>query len=272
MRRGLEVSIFTDKEPSVKHSWVELSDINKEVKSDWLKCILYSYKFPSVPQGFDDTNRAQICDVFDETISPLSQRLTKSHAFILTTPDSKLLTAMGSEGVIKQFNKAGIGKGVSFEISFAGINAVSICQRIVQTVVVRGYEHTLDFFSEWTCICTPVLVQGQIVGLLDLSFHKMEDVRFAVPLVFQTARDISVTMTRNAGSRNLENIYLKFAQFNLTSREKEIAYAWLENHTVQQISDAYSLSEHTVRTVIKNIYAKVAVHNRLDFIYKFNDI
>lgn len=266
------MNIFTDKEPRVKRSWVELSDIKTEIKSDWLHYPPQISTFPFFSPGFCDTNCTQICNVFDEVVSPISQRFTHSHAFILTTPNSKLLNVMGSEGVITNFGKSGICKGVSFEITFAGINAVSVCQLIGHTVVVRGCEHTLSFFAEWACVCTPILVQGQIVALLDLSFNQLEDVRFAVPLVFQMARDISERITSNAGNQNLENVYIRFAQFGLTSREKEIAHAWLKNQTVPQIAETCSISEHTVKTMIKNIYAKVEVGNKVDFVYKFHDI
>ena len=50
--------------------------------------------------------------------------------------------------------------------------------------------------------------------------------------------------------------------FDLTPREREVLTLLVEDDTEAQIADALSLSPHTVRSHIKNLYAKLEVHSR----------
>ena len=142
---------------------------NLEKKRNWLNPLSLQLNFPYVPQGVDATQYQSTYDAFEHVIYPLSQKLSQSHVFILTTEDSRLLSAEGSIGVLERLNQIGVSKGVSFEMPFAGINALSVCQVTGQTVVVNGFEHTLDFFHEWTCICTPLIVRNTV------NYHEAKD-------------------------------------------------------------------------------------------------
>ena len=50
--------------------------------------------------------------------------------------------------------------------------------------------------------------------------------------------------------------------FDLTPREREVLTLLVEDDTEAQIADALALSPHTVRSHIKNLYAKLEVHSR----------
>ena len=50
--------------------------------------------------------------------------------------------------------------------------------------------------------------------------------------------------------------------FDLTPREREVLTLLVEDDTEAQIADALGLSPHTVRSHIKNLYAKLEVHSR----------
>jgi DNA-binding NarL/FixJ family response regulator len=49
----------------------------------------------------------------------------------------------------------------------------------------------------------------------------------------------------------------------LTDREWEIAILVAEDLTHREIARATGLSEHTVRTHVQNIYAKLAIHSHV---------
>ena len=54
--------------------------------------------------------------------------------------------------------------------------------------------------------------------------------------------------------------------YRLTAKEHEVAVLILEGNTNAEISEAMSISESTVKKHLYNIYAKVQVNNRLQFI------
>ncbi|MDR9416623.1 MAG: response regulator transcription factor [Gracilimonas sp.] len=51
-------------------------------------------------------------------------------------------------------------------------------------------------------------------------------------------------------------------KFSITEREIDILHGIVKDLTDHQIADEYSISPHTVRTHIKNIYKKLHVHSR----------
>jgi ATP/maltotriose-dependent transcriptional regulator MalT len=57
-----------------------------------------------------------------------------------------------------------------------------------------------------------------------------------------------------------------FEQYNISSREKEIVPLILQGYTNQKIGDTLFISANTVKTHIRNIYAKFGVKNRYELI------
>jgi DNA-binding NarL/FixJ family response regulator len=53
---------------------------------------------------------------------------------------------------------------------------------------------------------------------------------------------------------------------NLTSRERLILKLLAEGVTVREIASRLSVSQHTVRTHMQNLYAKLGAHSRLDVV------
>jgi DNA-binding NarL/FixJ family response regulator len=56
--------------------------------------------------------------------------------------------------------------------------------------------------------------------------------------------------------------------YNLTTREKEVLQRVIDGLSVQQISDEFFLSPHTVKTHLKNIYSKLHVNSRTSAVAK----
>ena len=70
-----------------------------------------------------------------------------------------------------------------------------------------------------------------IIGYLGLSFHYLHEVTFAIPLIEHLAKNIEEKLPQKDPILQKELTYSHFDQYELTNREKEIAYGWLENKT-----------------------------------------
>lgn len=58
---------------------------------------------------------------------------------------------------------------------------------------------------------------------------------------------------------------------NLTRRELQIADKLLDGATVREIAGEIGISVHTAKTHVKNIYGKLGVSNRVEFVrYRLN--
>lgn len=152
----------------------------------------------------------------------------------------------------------------------AGINAISLCMENQAVSVVTGAEHSNKLFAELSCVCTPIRIKNGIISYLSLCFHHYHEVTFALPLIEHLAKDIEEKLPQKDPILQKELTYSLFDQFELTNREKEIAYGWLENKNVPEIAGIYGISQSTVRTFIKKIYAKRELIIKEHFLRNFH--
>ena len=192
------------------------------------------------------------------------------HVFILTAPCGTVIDIPGTDadfiGALSTGLNLGVGTDLSLESS--GINAVSLAMQFDETAVVRGPEHTLRLFSNWSCICCPVKIGEETIGYVDLSLPTDADVRIAAPLLEVLCRRIAyrtVMADPLALGKHLNRV---FDAYSLTRREKEIAVLWINNASVDEISAALHLARGTVQQVIKKIYHKTDVNSHCQFILK----
>ncbi|MNY72210.1 Bacterial regulatory protein, luxR family [compost metagenome] len=61
----------------------------------------------------------------------------------------------------------------------------------------------------------------------------------------------------------------QFQMYNLTPREREVAYAWLNNQSVLKIANKMGITEGTVRNMLKKVYAKTKVGDKGQYFRKF---
>jgi DNA-binding CsgD family transcriptional regulator len=66
---------------------------------------------------------------------------------------------------------------------------------------------------------------------------------------------------------------LEAVENNLSSREVEILFYWAIGFSYRDIASSIGVSEHTVRSHLKNIYSKVGINSRSSlFILLFNKL
>jgi DNA-binding CsgD family transcriptional regulator len=261
--------VFNDLNYDDKRFWIEVDDLDWSVVSR----LNQLYKPSKIgawtePGSIEKEPFRPISSKFKQTVEPLSKSLLMPHLFLLLTPDARVVDFEGTSNITDNVHALGLYKGGSLHVNHAGINAASLCQQTKKLSVVKGNQHTLDKFSNCYCLCTPIMNQGSIVGMLDLTFDVSYQTHFAIPLLVQAKQGIEQQLKPGLTVEQ-QKIFSDFDQYKLTPREKQIGYDWLENKTVQYISAKYKISELTVRTFIKRIYYKVNVCSKGDFIRRF---
>ncbi|MDF9840192.1 MULTISPECIES: LuxR C-terminal-related transcriptional regulator [unclassified Paenibacillus] len=195
--------------------------------------------------------------------------ITIPYAVFLTDQNGVILELVCSSPELREeLVRTEFGTGVSLCRQQSGMNAVSLAMEMSCIGVVRGEEHSDPKFADWNCICAPVQSEGRIYGYVDVSFHKKEQIEFAIPFVQQIAQNITGKwMERNPAIREYR-LESRLQHYKLSAREQDVARQWLLERSALHISNELGISEGTVRNVLKNIYSKMRVSDRLQFIRK----
>lgn len=213
--------------------------------------------------------RKEILYLLQEETRNMNDLLSIPYLFVIADPDGTVIDYCGTDLLKDYFERNNITNGTSFAMKNAGVNAISLSMEHQSVSVVIGVEHSNKLFAELSCVCTPIRIKNVIIGYLSLCFHYFHEVTFALPLIEHLAKNIEEKLPQKDPMLQKELTYSLFDQYELTNREKEIAYGWLENKNVPEIAGIYGISQSTVRTFIKKIYAKTSVNHKGAFLRKF---
>jgi DNA-binding CsgD family transcriptional regulator len=157
----------------------------------------------------------------------------------------------------------GLGLGMNLSKYFFGMNAISLAMDMGCIGIVRGVEHTMPIFQHWNSVCSPIFGDGAVQGYISISVPVERQVEFAVPFLQQLSAKLSVNKEIARTDHTEE-----FRQFNLSPREREVAHGWFLRKSALYISCELGIKEGTVRNIVKNIYSKMNVGDRSQFIKK----
>ncbi|GEO28181.1 hypothetical protein AAC03nite_39660 [Alicyclobacillus acidoterrestris] len=250
--------------------WCDLSDLNPCTVETWNK----SFKYPNAEhmpirlsmQSLElilDRNK-EFIEIATHDLSLVYTEIGVPHLFIVTDPNGTAIHFIGQTEIIDNARENNVDRGTSFAVECAGINGISLAMQLQSTVVVQGAQHTMQFFKDWNCVSSPVCMFDKIYGYIDLSFSTDVDVTFAVPLLKKTIEKLENKLKK---SRQVASVL--FEHYNLSDREKEVAFGWLQNKSVLQMAHTMGITEGTVRNMLKKVYAKTGVNDKGQFFMKF---
>lgn len=262
-----------------EQSWIRLSAIEAEKIELWRAVftkagidrdsITLPFRLTEIERQ-EQTNRdVSLMVVAKEEIDALSKTISNPHLIIYTNQNGVALEFTGPANIVNTLESANVGKGTCFALEHAGINAISLSMQLERLVAVQGLEHSLTFFSKWSCMCSPINLGNELRGYLDISVSLTENLSFVASLLKRLISDIESRMMLADPMSRHALIYEHFDLFSLTNREKEIGFGWLQNQSALQISIALGISEATVRHTLKKVYTKTKCHDRGGFIKKF---
>lgn len=204
-----------------------------------------------------------------EEITQISKVIPVTHCFILTDRNGIVIQLEGTDGIQAALEKHNVSFGSSFILERAGINGISLSMQLGTAVMVEGAEHSLRMFADWTCLCYPIQIGDEIIGYLDLSVNKGMDIRFAAVLMERISDSIISRLKKMNPESKRSDMLSLFEQYQLTNRETEVGYAWLQNQSALQIATSLGITEGTVRNMLKKVYAKTKVGDKGQFFRKF---
>lgn len=270
------MNLFDQKVSASASQWLSIDHICPSKLEDWKKEARSSGVLPDLPKLSAPADNLQkmkatiayrsLINEIRNLVEPLIEISSTPMLYLFTDKNGIVLDYFGSSEIMDGLHRINLRAGASFHLTEAGINAISLSMLQKDRVYLRGEKHCLRMFHGWTCICSPVRQNGQIVGYIDFSFSVRESCSHAMILLSRTVAELEQRMqSREARNEQLER-YMD--DLKLAPREKEVAKLWLENRSVLYIASKFNITEGTVRNVIKKVYRKVGVQDKGDFYRK----
>lgn len=106
--------------------------------------------------------------IFMENLSSF----VKDSGFVVVLADSKarILEVMGNEGILKDsLQKLNFVKGACWDEEHVGNTAISTAIIERQPVQICGSEHYCTLHRNWTCSAAPIIWDGEVIGVLNVS-------------------------------------------------------------------------------------------------------
>jgi DNA-binding CsgD family transcriptional regulator len=193
-----------------------------------------------------------------------------SHLLLLTDRSGIVLSTAGSPDKLGHARRIGIERGTRLDLPHAGVNAIAMAVRLERPSHVRGDEHDLRLFREWSSLCTPVAADGRTFGFLGVCCPcpgESSDVELIwIEFYLQVLKE---RIARHCPMRRRMALDRRFGEYGLSPREREVAHYWAQNMGGLQIASRMGLAESTVRSMIKNIYRKIGVSDKGQFMRHF---
>lgn len=215
-----------------------------------------------------------VLDVAGEWISSSPRRFFFPHLLVITDAYGVVLRVSGDpESLEKSERTLKIGVGASLSISSAGTNAVSASIELRRSALVLGNDHYLDAMKDWLTLCVPVRnADGRAVALVAICASRSISALLVFAGLCSLAEIIESNYQRAEANGKIwfseTELKDRLNQFELSPREREIAFYWLLDYDCRRIGQALDLSENTVRVYISRIHNKLNVNSKASFILR----
>jgi PAS domain S-box-containing protein len=154
------------KKPYVISGWERCKD--KKVERNCRAC-LKIYEGKQLTELLEQNkDLIKFSKVFMENLSSL----VKDSGFVVVLADSKarILEVMGNERILKDFlHNLNFVKGACWDEEHVGNTAISTAIIERQPVQICGPEHYCELHRNWTCSAAPIIWDGEVIGVLNVS-------------------------------------------------------------------------------------------------------
>lgn len=199
----------------------------------------------------------RLLSAFKASITIVKEHISGEYLFLLTDNKGKLTAMDYCPDMEESICNSPIRLGFNFSEDNYGVNAISETMRVQGPVYLTPEQHESPYFQSWHCFATPLIVEGKLVGYLDVSTinEEMKGELIAI------AKLISI---------NMLDCYAKAAPAHelgissesvLTDRQLDVLKLISEGHTVKSIAVKLHIKESTVNHHKKVIFERLGVQS-----------
>lgn len=188
-----------------------------------------------------------------------------SYLFFITNDKGCVITLFGEKAILDKFQDINFEQGTFLAIEQAGINAVSVATRLQQPVIVWGSEHNFNLLTNYISLCNPIQKEDNMIGYLGLLAPIDSEIDSS-QLISKIAHQIEHYLHSRHDEERKKYAEVLFDIYNLTPREKKIAYDFSLGLTSETIADIKNVTTDSVATTIKRVYSKMNIKSKDDLI------
>jgi|GEM_PF-5188143 len=191
--------------------------------------------------------------------------------FILTDPQRNIVDIQTNDLHAKELIESSDISVFSKLFETFGVKNLEIItekDKLINPISFNLKEFSIPLFSDWSGVYLPFLIKNKLNGYIAVIFKNENLMELVIPFLKVLHRLFVIKKSYSAKNLFLKMIEEKLNKYNLTPREREVATRWMSNKTVQEVGEELSLSEATVRSIVKAIYRKIDVNSRLSLLFK----
>jgi len=192
-------------------------------------------------------------EVFRKCVNRVRTQLKKRYIFLLVDSEGYLLDILYNKKIYKDIIGLGIRRGTSFKEESCGTNAISLAMKLKELIYLKPEEHYCDIFKQWYCIATPLCIDNDIVGYLDISTvkHNMADemVVFTELLAYQIEKEYKEKVKNKEEDNAVE----------LSKDQLKVLKLIARGYEDSAIAYELKISINTVNYHKRNIFKKLGV-------------
>ncbi|TCZ74661.1 LuxR family transcriptional regulator [Paenibacillus albiflavus] len=204
-----------------------------------------------------------LISVFAKCISDIKEYLTGSFVFLLTDAHGVLLTIEYSKNLESTVRRSPIRLGMYFTEKSCGVNAISEAMSCSGPIYLRPEQHENAFFHTWHCFSTPLTIDGENIGFLDVSTVN-EDMKTELIAIAKLLSEHLLSGYRSRITSQVDGD----CSIKLTDRQLHVLKLIAQGHTVKSIALIMKIKECTVNHHKKIIFDKLGVRSSTEAVLK----
>ncbi|KQO18281.1 helix-turn-helix domain-containing protein [Paenibacillus sp. Leaf72] len=195
---------------------------------------------------------------FHDSLSTIKDHLTGNYLFLLTDAKGVLLAMDYSDNLKQTVAKSKLRLGMYFTEKSCGVNAISAAMASNGPVYLLPEQHGSPLFQSWHCFSTPLEVNGETVGYLDVSTINADMKSELIAIAKLIPTDMLFRYDKQQAAEDLDQ---GLGTVKLTERQLKVLQLISQGMKVKAIALKLKIKESTVNHHKRMIFEKLGVQS-----------
>ncbi len=189
--------------------------------------------------------KSDLIQVTEPFLYDLYQRVENTGYLLeLVDENGVILFMIGDQQIIDTVNKQGMLVGACMDIGSVGTNAISVAMGENTPCQLRGSDHYLNIFNQFTCSCAPILDRlGKTIGYINLNGYSENVHKHTLGLVVAAANAIhnhllyEFTLNEMKMANRITHSVMETVNFGILTIDKRGKIIFINTFAEKMIND-----------------------------------
>lgn len=186
----------------------------------------------------------------------------RTHAFILTDSEPRILDLVAATEVSHACAQIGLGPGACLSERSCGTNAAAIALLQREPVALRGPQHYCRLFHGWSQIAAPIIGQtGELLGSVVMAVPAEVELADKFALITLCAWRLQESMLTMDSAPSVSPRALA-----LTTRQRHIGTLLVAGFSYKKIAATLGITPRTVESHIENMRIRLGMRTTMQLV------